>query len=325
VSRELGVALPFWLDRPDEEAIEIARSAERAGFDAVWVGEMLSFDAFALATAVGLSTERLRLTIGPLSVAVRSPVTIALGVASVATLVGRHVDVALGSSSPTIVTGWHDRPWGNLKGRMCETILALRALLDGERVEFDGEHVRTHGFKLRRAQRESSITVAALGPQITRLAAHHADQVVLNLVTPDRVGGVRGLIDEEAAAAGRPAPRLAVWVPAALDPGEQAMAELRAQLAIYLSAPGYRELFTELGFRGLVDNARAGASRRELAAAIPLDLISRIAALGTESEVAARVGSYHDAGADHVALVPSTAEDPAGRGLLRALAGQVVA
>jgi len=27
VSRRLGVAIPFWLDRPDEEAVEIAQAA----------------------------------------------------------------------------------------------------------------------------------------------------------------------------------------------------------------------------------------------------------------------------------------------------------
>ena len=31
MSAELGVALPFWLDRPDEEAVEIAVAAEQAG------------------------------------------------------------------------------------------------------------------------------------------------------------------------------------------------------------------------------------------------------------------------------------------------------
>ncbi|MFL5823283.1 MAG: LLM class flavin-dependent oxidoreductase, partial [Solirubrobacteraceae bacterium] len=86
MSPELGVVMPYWLDRPDEEAIEIALAAEQAGIEKVWLGEMASFDAFALATAVGLQTERVRLKVGPLAVGVRSPVAIALGVASVATL-----------------------------------------------------------------------------------------------------------------------------------------------------------------------------------------------------------------------------------------------
>lgn len=311
--------MPFWLDRPDEEAVEIAGAAEQAGLETVWVGEMGSFDAFALATAIGVQTERVRLKVGPLAVGVRGPVAIALGIASVATLIGRPVDVALGSSSPVIVSGWHDRPWTALAPRMRETLPALRAILDGERADIDGEHVRAHGFRLRRAQPETSITVAAFGPAMTRVAARLADEVVLNLVTPNHVANVRARIEEEAAAAGRAAPRLAVWVPAALQPGERAMAQLAGQLAVYLRPPGYGELFTELGFGTLVKRARAGAGRAELATAIPLELIAQVGAVGSASEIGARIAAYHDAGADHVAVVPSTAEDPAGRAVMAAL------
>jgi probable F420-dependent oxidoreductase len=323
---DLGVVMPFWLDRPDEEAVEIALAAEQAGIATVWVGELASFDAFALATAIGLRTRRVGLKIGPLAVGVRSPVAIALGVASVATLTRRPVDIALGASSPTIVTGWHDRPWTALAPRMRETVPALRAILDGERVELDGQHVRIRGFKLRRPQPDASIAVAAFGPAMTRVAVRHADEVVLNLVTPEHVAGVRARIDHEANAAGqRIRPRLAVWVPAALDPGAQAHAQLAGQLAAYLAAPGYGEMFTALGFGSLVDRARAGVTRRELIAAIPPELVAQVGAVGSAREIANRISAYHEAGADHVGVAPSTAEDSAGRGLLEALAREAVA
>jgi len=315
----LGVAIPFWLDRPDEEAVEIARTADRAGIQSVWVGEMASFDAFALATAIGLQTDRVRLKIGPLAIGVRSPVAIALGVSSVATLVGRPVDVALGASSPAIVGGWHDRPWSGLSGHMRESVVALRSLLGGERIDVSGDHVRARGFKLRRPQTDASITVAAFGPHMTRVGARCADELVLNLVTPEHVAVARARIDAEAASAGRSCPGLAVWVPGALDPGEQALAQLAGQLAVYLGAPGYGELFAGLGFEGLVEQARAGSARRELADAIPRELLEQIGALGSAEQIAARVAAYHDAGADHVAIVPGTAEDPAGVRLLDAV------
>jgi len=315
----LGVAIPFWLDRPDEEAVEIARAADRAGIQTVWVGEMATFDAFALATAIGLQTARVRLKVGPLAVGVRSPVAIALGVSSVATLVGRSVDVALGASSPAIVSGWHDRPWSGLAGHMREGVAALRTLLDGERIDVSGNHVRARGFKLRRPQTEASITVAAFGPHMTRVGARFADEVVLNLVTPEHVAVARARIDAEAASAGRSCPGLAVWVPAALDPGERALRQLAGQLAVYLGAPGYGELFAGLGFGDLVDRARAGSGRAELAGAVPSELLERIGALGDSGQIAARVAAYHDAGADHVAIVPSTAEDPGGMRLLDAV------
>jgi probable F420-dependent oxidoreductase len=325
VRGEHDVVMPFWLDRPDEEAVEIAVAATSAGIRTVWVGEMASFDAFALATAIGLRAGPATLKIGPLAVGVRSPAAIALGVASVATLTGCAVDVALGASSPAIVSGWHDRPWAALAPRMRETVTALRSILDGQRADFDGEHVRARGFKLRRPQPASSISVAAFGPAMTRVAAVHADEVVLNLVTPEHVAAVRASIDEQAAAAGRPAPRLAVWVAAALDPGELADAQLAGQLAIYLGAPGYGELFAQLGFGSLVERARSGAPRAELLAAVPRELAAQVAAVGSAEEIGARMLEYHDAGADNVGIVPSTAEDPGGRRVLRALTREAVA
>jgi probable F420-dependent oxidoreductase len=324
VSGQLGVVMPYWLDRPDEEAVEIALAAERAGIDSAWIGEMVSFDAFALATAIGLRTERLRLKLGPLAVGVRSPAAISLGVASVATLTGHPVDVALGASSPAIVTGWHDRPWSHVAPRTRETVLALRELLNGQRAQFDGRYVRARGFRLRRPQPDVAVGVAAFGPRMTEVASRYADELVLNLVPPEHVADVRRRVERAASAAGRAVPALAVWVPAALDPGPQALAQLRGQLAVYVGAPGYGELFQQLGFGALVERARSGTRRAELAGAIPVELIERVGALGGPDEVRERVAAYHRAGADHVGVVPSTAEDPAGRGVLAALASLVV-
>jgi probable F420-dependent oxidoreductase len=319
VSRQLQAALPFWRDRPDDEALNIAREVRKAGLGTLWIGEMATFDAIALATAVGHRAPGLRLKIGPLAIGVRSPVSIAFGAASVAALTGSHVDVALGASSPTIVSEWHDREWAHSAPRMRETIASLRAILAGNRSDDAGRHVRTHGFRLRRPQPDMRISVAAFGPAMTRVAARHADEVVLNLVSPEHVCAVRATVDAEAAAAGRTPPRLAVWVPVALAPGGEALAQLGSQLAIYLAPPGYGEMFSELGFSKLVRRAREGAPRSELADGIPLELLEHVCALGSEEDLAARISAYHEAGAEVVSVVPSTAEDPAGRGVLAAV------
>lgn len=72
-------------------------------------------------------------------------------------------------------------------------------------------------------------------------------------------------------------------------------------------------------FDGLVRSARSRATRRELAVAVPSELLDRVCALGSPDRVAARLRAYADAGADCVAVVPATAEDPGGRVALRAL------
>lgn len=327
-SRDLEVVAPYWLDRPDEEVLEIAVAARRGGFETMWLGEMATFDAFALATAVGLHAPGLALKIGPLAVGVRSPVALALGLASVATLTGARADLALGASSPDIVSGWHDRPWAALAPRARETVEAVRSILAGERAAYSGRHVRTHGFRLKRPQPQARISLAAFGPEMTRVAATTADELVLNLVTPEHVEQVRASVEAQARTAGRPAPGIAVWVTVALDPGAATLAQMAAQIAVYLRPPGYGEMFTELGFGALVQRARAGAKRSELAEQIPAELLCQVCAIGSETEINARLASYLAAGATRIGVVPATAEDPAGQRVLGALgprAGEVLA
>jgi probable F420-dependent oxidoreductase len=313
VRSPIEAVLPFWLDRPDLEAIEIAEAAHAAGIGGLWIGEMATFDAFALATAIGVRAPGLGLRIGPLPISVRTPASIALGASTVAGVTGAQVDIALGASSPFIVSGWYDRDWSHSVGRMRETIQCLRPILRGERADYDGHYVRSRGFRLRNPLPDVRIGVGAFGPSMMKLSAQVADEVVLNLASPQRVSQVREQIEQDAAAAGRMPPHITAWVPVAVQPGEAALRQLAGQVAVYLAPPGYGEMFCDLGFADLVERARSGARRAELAAAIPLELAQQLAALGTPDQVGERIRAYLDAGADTVAVIPVTAEDPAGR------------
>ena len=79
-------------------------------------------------------------------------------------------------------------------------------------------------------------------------------------------------------------------------------------------------MFSELGFLDLVRRARGGARRAELATAVPIELLDQVCALGSPEGLAKRIQAYHDAGADSVAIVPATAEDPGGAATLNAVA-----
>ena len=111
---------------------------------------MATFDAFALAAAIGAARP------GGSSCAsarsrsrVRDPMAMAMGVASVAALCGRPVHLAIGSSSPVVVERWHGRPRERTAQHIRETAEALRPLLAGEKASYEGELVRTHGYRLR--------------------------------------------------------------------------------------------------------------------------------------------------------------------------------
>ena len=252
---------------------------------------MATFDAFALATAIGLRTSSIALTIGPLAPAVRDAAGLALGVASVAALVGRPVHLAIGSSSPVVVEHWHGRRFDEPSLR--DTATRLRPLLAGDRDPVGG-------YRLRLPAPASSLTIAAFGPSSVRVAHELGDRMVVNLCTPAQAATLAAN---------------AAWVPAAIDPTPEAIDQLRRGVVPYLAAPGYGEMFTDAGFGDVVALARSGAHPRDVFAAVPRQLVAAIAILDP-----ADVERW--ACVDELVVVPATAGDPGGRRTLEALAAQ---
>lgn len=310
----LSVSLGLWQDRPAEEALLTAQAADELGYPSLWIGEMATYDAFALATAIGAATSWIRLTIGPLAVAVRDPMMIAMGAASVAGLTGRQVDVAVGTSSPLVVEGWHGRSRARSATALREAVEALRPLLDGERSDFAGSCVASSGYRLRLPAPRSRLSVAAFGPSAVRTAAM-ADRMVLNLITPASAGRLIAQLR-----AVNPAVSVAAWVTAAVDPDREAIDRSRRAVVGYLPAPGYGEMFAEAGFADIVEFARTRPHPRELLAAVPDELVASVGLLGDVDAIGARLSAYAAAGVDEVALVPvSTDRDPGGVATLKAL------
>lgn len=305
-----AVVLPFWLDRPPREALEIAERADSLGFHELWIGEMLHFDAFALAGAVA-GTTRLTLTVGPLAAGVRDPASLARGVASVAVLGQRPVRLALGASTPAVVRGWHGRDWGGEPERMEIVAGEVRSLLAGERT--------TSGYRSALGPQPVHLSIAALGPRMLEVAARAADRVVLNLVTADQVRRIHGRLRGILGDAGRSGSTPAVWLVAALEPTAATRGQVTSQLALYLKAPGYRDMLRESGFGELVDDALGGRPLRELASAVSDEMLEAVTAWGSRRTVLDRIAAYREAGADP-AIVPATGDDPGARRVLEAVA-----
>ncbi|MFC4534518.1 LLM class F420-dependent oxidoreductase [Sphaerisporangium dianthi] len=311
----LSVSVGLWQDRPAGEAVLTAQIADEHGYPEIWVGEMATYDAFALATAIGARTRRAALTIGPLAVNVRDPMMIAMGAASVADLTGRPVGVALGTSTPVVVEEWHGRSRAGSAAALHESVQALRPLLDGERSDFSGAHVASQGYRLRLGAPRSPISVAAFGPDAVRAAAL-ADRMVLNLLTPS--SAARLITDLRLLTC---TTKVVAWVVAAVDPGQAAIEQIRRAMVPYLYAPGYREMFAQAGFEEVAAYARTRPDPRDLLAAIPDDMLEAVALIGDSVEIMDRLDAYEEAGVDEVALVPvSTDADPCGEATLKALA-----
>lgn len=320
---KFSVVTPLWQDRPAAENLQVAKLADRLGFEELWIGEMATYDAFAFATAAGLQTEHIRLTVGPLSVSVRTPMTIAMGAASVADITGRRTAVALGASSVVVVEEWHGRDRTRTATHLAESAQILRALLAGEKTDFSGECASSKGYKLRLDAVEGPITIAAFGPAAVRAAARHADRMLLNMVTPLSVAALRDQLIRAAEKAGRATPEIAIWLPCAVNPQRETIDQLKRGIVGYLAAPGYGEMMMQAGFEDLVNYARTRPHPRELLAAMPDKLISAIGLVGDLSAIQARVDEYRDAGAGEICLVPATAGDELGRQTLEIMKSQL--
>jgi probable F420-dependent oxidoreductase len=301
-----------------EDEMRTALLADRLGYAELWVGEGWVWDAFALATAIGLSTQRIPLTVGPIPVSVRDPASIARAAASTAALARRPVGLAFGTSSVRVVEGMHGRSRRRPVTTLAESVQAVRGLVGG--ADFDGEMVTSHGYRPRLPPPGGPITVAAFGERAIGVAAAHADRMVLDLVSPAAAGRFRAALDAAARRAGRPAPELAAWIPAAIDPDPDSYAQVMWSLVGYLGVAGYREMFTAAGFGTAVEQAARGADPDTLYSALPADAARRIGLVGDLDTVTARLAEYSEAGLDEVVLVPATAGDPAGQRTLTALA-----
>jgi alkanesulfonate monooxygenase SsuD/methylene tetrahydromethanopterin reductase-like flavin-dependent oxidoreductase (luciferase family) len=201
---------------------------------------------------------------------------------------------------------------------LAESAQAVRAFLREGEAHVDGEVVSAD-YRLRPDPPGGPLTVAAFGDRAIAVAAEHADRMVLDLVSPQLAREYRAKLDALATRAGRQSPRLAAWIPAAVDPEPESYTQIMQTLVGYLEVAGYDAMFTAAGFGKAVEMARAGADREELLSALPLAAAAMVGLVGDADAIGARLEAYA-VGLDEVVLVPATAGDTGGERTLTALA-----
>jgi alkanesulfonate monooxygenase SsuD/methylene tetrahydromethanopterin reductase-like flavin-dependent oxidoreductase (luciferase family) len=251
----LGVIFPP--DLPPERLRPVARTADEAGLEQLWVWEdCFAESGIATAAAALAWTERLTVGIGLLPVPLRNVALTAMETATLARLFPDRLVLGVGHG----VQDWMrqvgaavDSPLTLLR----EHLTALRALLAGEQVTTDGRYVHLEAVALDwPPASQVPVHAGAEGPRTLRAVGELADGTVLpGGTTPDQLRRARALVDEGRAAAGRTDPhRVTVYVMAAS--GEGADARLRAcqERWGFPSSP-------ETGVAGDVDAVAEGARR----------------------------------------------------------------
>ncbi len=187
-----------------------AREAEGLGYDSFWVNHPGSTDGLVALGLAAKETRRIDIGIGVIPLHTREPDSIVQGVRA-NTLPLDRLLLGVGSPNP-----------GALK-RVRAGVAALRSQLPAR------------------------LVVAALGPQMCRVAGEVADGVLFNWLTPEHARLAGEWVRAGAAAAGRRPPKLFAYVRLAL--GSAARDRLLTEAARYAAIPAYADHFARMGVK----------------------------------------------------------------------------
>ncbi|HEY4333555.1 MAG TPA: LLM class flavin-dependent oxidoreductase, partial [Ilumatobacteraceae bacterium] len=203
------------------ELIGMARAAESAGLDSIWVGDHLLFDlpgdvrrgpheAWTSLAALAAVTSRVEL--GPLVAATsfHAPAMLAKQAATVDAISGGRLIVGLGA-------GWNEREYrafgfeyDRRVARFAEAFTIIRTLLRDHEIDFDGEFYRVEQCLLDPPPVRPGGPPLLLGSASPRMLSIGLPQVDMWNVwwtiygnTADGFAALRGEVDEAVAAAGR--------------------------------------------------------------------------------------------------------------------------
>lgn len=184
--------------------------AEGLGYSSFWVNHPGSTDGLVALALAAQETQRIELGIGVIPLHTRPPDSIVQGVRTNALPLGRLL-LGVGSPNPSAL-----------------------------------KRVRA-GIAELRSQLRVRLVVAALGPQMCRLAGEVADRVLFNWLTPEHAGVSAEWVRAGAAAAGRQPPALFAYVRIAL--GSAAQDRLANEAARYAKIPAYADHFARMGVK----------------------------------------------------------------------------
>jgi alkanesulfonate monooxygenase SsuD/methylene tetrahydromethanopterin reductase-like flavin-dependent oxidoreductase (luciferase family) len=301
----IGVGLDGRLGLPFDQFREAGREAAHLGFESLWTPAGGVPDSFHVCAAWSQDTSlRTGISVVP-AARMWTPLGLAMQAATLARLSSGQFVLGLGTGGygPAFweSVGLPDRPIAVMR----EYVTQVRALLAGETVTAgppvaaDRDPVGAPGWpspaSLGLADLPAApVYLAALGPQMLRLAGEVADGALLNWATPERIAVSRARIDEGVARAGRDpgAVPVTMYVRVCIDDdvdaarqafGAQVLGYAMGQRGVPQSA-GYRGLFAQMGFDEELRELEARRDRGEawplLVAAAPDEMLHAVGYYG---------------------------------------------
>jgi 5,10-methylenetetrahydromethanopterin reductase len=227
---------------------QLQRVAEE-GFASAWISNIFGLDALTALAVAGSQAPGIELGTAVVPTYPRHPAVLAQQALTTATALGGRLTLGIGLSHKVVIEDMYGLSFDRPTRHMREYLSILLPLLDGQTASFHGETMRAGiGLSTPRPGRVP-VLLAALGPQMLRLAAERTDGTVLWMTGPATVRDyVVPTITKAAAAAGRPRPRVACMLPVYVtDDPDGARARANRVFAIYGQLPSYRAMLDREG------------------------------------------------------------------------------
>jgi len=285
------------------------------GYTDVWSAETTGTDAFTPLALAAQWSDSIRLGTAITPVYTRGPALLAMSAATAAEVSGNRFVLGIGSSSPAIVSRWNAADFTEPFKRTRDTLRFLKAALAGEKVDEQYDTFTVRGFRLeRKPERKVPIMLAALRPNMLRLAAKEADGAITNWLGAGDVAKVRSELGDAELAA-----RIFVCP---TEDADSARALGRMLISTYLTVPAYAAFHDWLG-RGEalapMHEAWAAGDRKAANKLVPDAVVDELVVHGSVEQCRAKVAEYAANGVDTpiIALLPTGADQ---FDLVRALA-----
>jgi F420-dependent oxidoreductase-like protein len=242
-------------------AADVAAAAE-AGFDSYWLPQIVgNADAMTLFGSIAREVPGIGLGTSVVPTYPRHPMVMAEQARTVNLMSGGRFNLGIGLSHQPVVEGmWgysFDRPLRHAR----EYLEALMPLVRGEVTRAAGETITARGqLTVGDPDMVPPVYLAALGPQMLKLAGRLCDGTVTWMTGAKTLGSLTvPAISEAAAAAGRPDPEivagLPVWV---TDNPDHARTTAARVFEMYGQLPSYRAMLDREGIDGPADLAIIG-------------------------------------------------------------------
>jgi len=303
------------------DTFSFAKLADERGFDSIWLPEITWSDAFSLATAAAMSTNKIRLATGVVGIFARSPALMAMSIAGLDELSGGRAVLGLGTQAKPYVELWHSAKFEKPVARMKEYVEAVRKILENpfNVTYYKGDIFDIKGFVLTvkpKAQR-IPIYVAAIGPQMQKVAGEVGDGVLGYLYSVKYVKNkLLPNLNAGAEKSGRDLNKekfdIALGLPTLVSESDERLEMIKPLVAVFTvavgSSPFYQEILGDLGYSENVKKVSERMHDGDVNGAvkhIPDEMARQVTLCGTPSEVRQRIEEYRAAGVNLPLLNPT--------------------